>query len=408
MKPFLSLKSVDEILALLRGFEALPGENVPLDMACGRYLKDDFIAPGDLPGFDRSTVDGWAVHARDVFGASETSPALLSARDGSAMGTAADYVLEEGQAARILTGGMLPRGADCCVMIEHSRDAGGGLLEVVRSSAPGDNVVRHDEDAARGEKLIAAGTRLRAQEIGLLAALGQAAVCVARRPRVAIISTGDEVVPVEATPAPGQVRDVNSHTLAALCREADAEPFFAGLVKDDAKMLAETVARALAECDVLLVSGGSSAGMRDFTVDIFTSLPGSSLLAHGAAISPGKPFILARAGGKCLMGLPGHVASALVCARAFLLPLLLGLQGGTPALPRVLRASLSRQISSAQGRRDYIRVCLRREGGGWTAEPLPGRSGVMSGMVRADGFAVCPENREGLYEGEEVDVQLLR
>ncbi|MBR4423070.1 MAG: molybdopterin molybdotransferase MoeA, partial [Mailhella sp.] len=357
---------------------------------------------------DRSTVDGWAVHARDVFGASESAPALLSAVEGSAMGTAADYALEEGQAARILTGGMLPRGADCCVMVEHSRDAGAGLLEVVRSSAPGDNVVRHDEDAARGEMLIPAGTRLRAQEIGLLAALGQVSVCVTRRPRVSVISTGDEVVPADSQPAPGQVRDVNSHTLLALCREADAEPFFAGLVKDDARMLADAVSRALDQSDVVLVSGGSSAGMRDFTVDIFTSLPGSRLLAHGAAISPGKPFILARAGAKCLMGLPGHVGSALVCARAFLLPLLLRLQGGAPSLPRALRAALSRQISSAQGRRDYIRVCLRREGGIWIADPLPSRSGVMSGMVRADGFAVCPENREGLYEGEEVDVQLLR
>ncbi len=408
MKPFLSLKSVDEILAMLVGFEPLPGEAVPLDMALGRYIKDDFFAPEDLPGFDRSTVDGWAVHARDVFGASEGSPALLDCVEGCAMGRAADFALGEGQAARILTGGMLPSGADCCVKVEHSREISGGMVELVRSVAPGDNVVAHDEDAARGEILIESGAQLRAQEIGLLAALGQASVRVARRPRVAIISTGDEVVPMEARPAPGQVRDVNSHSLSALCRMAGAEPELAGLVKDDAGMLREAVCRALDSSDVVLVSGGSSAGMRDFTVEIFTSMPESRLLAHGAAISPGKPFILASTGDKCMMGLPGHIASALVCARVFLLPFLRHLQGGKPAFPHCVRAVLSRQISSAQGRRDYIRACLRRDGDRWIADPLPGRSGVMSGMVRADAFVVCPENREGLYEGEEVVAQLLR
>ena len=195
MKPFLSLMSVDEILASIKTFDSLPGELIPLDDASGRYLKDDFSAPEDLPGFDRSSVDGFAVHARDVFGASESSPALLDCIEGCVMGQSSDFVLKNGQAARILTGGMLPEGADCCVMIEHSREAGVGLIEIVRSSAPGDNIVMHDEDAAKGSVLIQAGTRLRAQEIGLLAAFGQVNVGVARRPLVSIISTGDEVVP---------------------------------------------------------------------------------------------------------------------------------------------------------------------------------------------------------------------
>ena len=407
MKPFLSLKSVDEVLSIIQRFEPLPGESVPLDEAPGRYLRDDFAAPEDLPGFDRSTVDGFAVHARDVFGCSEGSPALLESVSGCEMGRLADFDLAEGQAARILTGGMLPRGADCCVMVEHTREAG-SMVEVVRSAAPGDNMVAHDEDAAKGQVMIAAGTRLRAQEIGLLAALGQTAAGVTRRPRAAIISTGDEVIPADQKPAPGQVRDVNSHTLAALCREAGAVPSFAGLVRDDPAQLRDLVLSSLQDGDAVLVSGGSSAGMRDHTLDIFASMPDSEILVHGAAISPGKPFILARSGKKCLMGLPGHVSSALVCARAFLLPLLRRLQGGREEAEHAVMASLSRQISSAQGRRDFIRARLFRNADGWIAEPLPGHSGVISDLVQADAFVVCPENREGFYAGEMVEALLLR
>ncbi len=408
MKPFLSLKSVDEVRSLINGFDLLPEEEVPLDDAAGRYLRGDFESPEDLPGFDRSTVDGYAVHARDVFGCSEASPALLQCVSGCEMGKAAEFVLQEGQAARILTGGMLPEGADCCVMLEHSRDAGGDMVELVRSAAPGDNIVVRDEDAARGQKMIFSGTRLRAQEIGLLAALGQASVSVSKRPAAAIISTGDEVVPVGRKPAPGQVRDVNSHTLAALCRQAGAVPAFAGLVCDDPALLREKVFSALQSNDVVLVSGGSSAGMRDHTMEIFSSMPEGELLVHGAAISPGKPFILARSGKKCLMGLPGHVSSALVCAHVFLLPLLRRLQGGREEIEHAVEASLSRPISSAQGRRDFIRARLIRGEEGWIADPLPGHSGVISDLVRADAFIVCPENREGFYAGEKVAALLLR
>ena len=204
------------------------------------------------------------------------------------------------------------------------------------------------------------------------------------------------------------MRDVNSHSLAALCTEAGAEPVFAGLVRDNPEKLSDAVSAALSDSDVVLVSGGSSAGMRDFTVDIFRSMPESNLIAHGAAISPGKPFILAQSKNKCLMGLPGHVASALVCAHAFLLPLLRVLQGGKEQMPHMIRATLTRQISSSQGRRDYIRARLFRGENGWMAEPLPGHSGVMSDLVRADAFIVCPENREGFYAGEETEAELLR
>lgn len=407
MKSFLTLKSVDEVLSLVETGAPLPAERVPLDECAGRRLAADFLSPEDLPGFARSTVDGYAVRARDVFGAQEGSPALLECVGDCPMGRAPDFSLGEGQTARILTGGMLPEGADCVVMVEYSRPAGERLVELIRSQAPGDHVLESDEDASAGSVLIAAGTYLRSQEIGLLAALGQSEVLVSRRPRVSIISTGDEVVPFTQKPAPGQVRDVNSHSLAALCRSAGAEVRLEGLVRDDMAALEAAVRDALARADVVLLSGGSSAGMRDHTVDIFRAMPEGRLLVHGVAISPGKPFLLARSGAVWLMGLPGHVSSALVCARVFLLPLLRRLQGGRENIAPGVTAVLSRAVASAQGRRDYIRVRLSRNGNGWEAEPVTAPSGLISGLVAADALVVCPENSEGLYAGQEVFALLL-
>ena len=295
MKSFLTLQSVEEVLAHLRSFAPLPEERIPLDEAAGRCLAHAFTAPADLPGFDRSTVDGYAVRARDVFGAQEGSPALLECVGDCPMGRAPEFSLEEGQTARILTGGMLPSGADCVVMVEYSRPAGNALVELARTQAPGDNVILHDDDAPAGAELLPAGRRLRPEDIGLLAAFGVREVTVRRPARVAILSTGDEVLPIDEEPRPGQVRDVNAYTLAALCREAGARPQRAGLVRDDPEALREAVVRLAAEADIVAVSGGSSAGMRDHTVNVFTSLPGSELLTHGVSISPGKPFILARA-----------------------------------------------------------------------------------------------------------------
>ena len=407
MKSFLTLKSVDEVLSLLRTFDPLDEERIPLDSAAGRVLSCDLTAPEDLPGFDRSTVDGYAVRARDVFGAQEGSPALLECVGECPMGSAPSFELAPGQTARIFTGGMLPRGADAVVMVEYSRPAGDRMVELVRTQAPGDHVLEHDEDAAKGQVFLPAGRRLRPQEIGLLAALGQTLVPVRRRPRISIISTGDEVIPVEDAPVPGRIRDVNSHSLAALCTAAGAEVRREGLVRDDVQALRNAVASAMSRADIVLLSGGSSAGMRDHTVDIFRSMPEGELLVHGAAISPGKPFILARAGKTCLMGLPGHVSSALVCARAFLLPLIDHLQSAesrpVPGVPAVL----ARAVASAQGRRDFIRVSLTRSDTGWTAYPVTAPSGLISGLVAADALVVCPENSEGLYAGQTVFAELL-
>lgn len=417
MPGFLTLQSVEDVLAHMRSFPPTRVETTPLESAVNRHLAQDFVAPEDLPGFDRSSVDGYAVNARDVFGASEGSPALLRVVGHCPMGVVPDRAIAPGETMTILTGGMLPKGADCAVMLEYARPTGTDLVELTRPQAPWDHVIRHDDDAAKGELLLHRGQRLRPQDLGILAAYGIVTPQVFARPRVALLSTGDEVIPCDLAPSPGQVRNVNSTTIGALCQLAGAEVTQGGIVGDEPELLRAAMTRLVEGHDVIVVSGGSSAGMRDHTVELFTSLPGAQLLTHGVAISPGKPFILASAvvNGRqlALVGLPGHVTSALVCAHALLRPLLLHMQGATiPARPMQVQARLGRSIASAQGRRDYVRVRLAPVQGGkdlpcmFEAQPLPGASGCISGLTRADGLLVCPETREGYDAGDIVPVEL--
>lgn len=405
MKPFLKLQSVDEIIRIIFDLPVLPGEMTPLESALGRRIAKAFHAPHDLPGFRRSTMDGYAVIARDVFGASESNPALLETVGSCRMGKLPDFALAPGQAAQIFTGAPMPDGADAVVMIEHTRETGKGQIEVARSVAPGDHVIEADEDAAKSQEVIPAGKLLRPQEIGILAAFGARKVETFRKPRVAIISTGDEIVHIDAPLSAGQVRDVNSWSLDAVCKRSGAATRRLGIVRDEPDALLEMLEAAAVDADVALISGGSSAGMRDHTVEAFLALPGSRILVHGAAISPGKPFILGLSGDVCLLGLPGHVTSALICAKVFLEPLLNHLQGlAQPAPKPWFDATLSRSVASAQGRRDYIRCRLLREGDEYVAIPLLAPSSVLGGLIEADGLVICPENSEGLAKGQKVRV----
>ncbi len=327
------------------------------------------------------------------------------------MGDVPAFALAPGQAARIWTGGMLPQGADAVVMLEYSRQAGDNLIELTRPAAPLENVVASAEDAAKGEELLAAGKTLRPQELGLLAALGETLVSVRRRPRVAVISSGDEVIPATEKPKPGQVRDINSHSLAALARLAGGEAKFFGLAADNEERLCALIAEALDWADVVLLSGGSSAGQRDFTLKAFASFPQMEILAHGVAISPGKPLIVARRGPQSLWGLPGHAASALVSSEVFIRPLLQQLLGRREGevWREAVKAVLTRPVASAQGRRDYIRVRLSepsRPGEPLRATPVLGKSGLITTLVMADGLIVCPEDLEGLEAGQVVGVHV--
>lgn len=411
MNSFLTLKSVNDILDLIGLFEIMESETKPLADSLGRVLAERFPAPEDLPGFDRSTMDGFAVRAKDVFGASEGQPAALDLIGECPMGETPSIVVGPGQAARIWTGGMLPQGSDAVVMLEYSRKVGENMIELTKPVAPQENIITSNEDAEKGEELLPAGRILRPQELGLLAALGQTEVLVRQRPKVAVISSGDEVVSAAVKPKPGQVRDINSHTLAALALAAGAEAKCFGLAGDTPEELRSLVLEALDWADVVLVSGGSSAGQRDFTVKVFASIPEVEILAHGVAISPGKPLIMAKRGQQSLWGLPGHAASALVCAEVFIRPLLKKLLGVSDreVWRRGLRAVLSRPVASAQGRRDYIRVRLdppEQPDGHLVATPVMGKSGLITTLVMADALVVCPEDLEGLDAGQLVDIHL--
>ncbi len=409
MSFFFRVKTVSEIFGESKKFLPLEKQTVPLMEALGRYLAEDVTCPEDLPPFPRATMDGYAVQARDVFGARESEPVLLRLKGEIPMGVAPEFVLEPGEAARIATGGMLPEGADAVVMVEYTEEIG-ELVEIRRPVSPGENVILKGEDAKASEILFPQGTKLTPGKIGLLASAGITQVSVRRAPQVAIISTGDELVPPQERPAPGQIRDVNSYSLGAAVREAGGIPLLMGIIPDKVEDLFQAIKKALNQADVVLISGGSSVGVRDYTLRCLSDLPEAELLCHGVAVRPGKPTILARVGNKVVFGLPGQMASALLIFYILVRPLLLHLQGASEKDLKLtsVRARASRNIPSAQGREDYIRVKLYRDQDQtlW-AEPIFRRSGLISSMAQADGLLRIPKKSEGIYEGEEAEVLLF-
>lgn len=397
--------------ALLAGFPPLGAETVALAAALGRVLAGDVVSGEDLPPQDRASMDGYAVRAADLFGAGESNPAYLESVGAVAIDRPPKFSLAPGECAAITTGGFLPAGADSVIMVEHTQDLGAGTVEMRKALAPHDNVMLRGEDVAAGQVALPAGVRLRAQEIGLLAALGRTEVRVGARPRVAILSTGDELVPVAATPRPGQIRDVNSATLAAIVAMAGAEPLALGLVPDVLEDLVAALTAARAAADVILLSGGSSVGVRDLTIAALTTFADARVLAHGVKISPGKPTILAALGDVPVLGLPGQVTSAQVVMRVFGAPFLRHLAGQVSAFEDegpLLHAELARNLASRQGREDWVRVRLEpRPGALPLAHPLLGKSGLLKTLVAADGLVAVPHDREGLYAGSLVAVRPL-
>lgn len=384
-----------------------PPEQVPIIDALGRPLARDVVAAGNVPHFTRAVMDGYAVAAADTFGASEGQPAYLTVRGGVTMGEAPGMRVGPGEALRIATGGMLPHGADAVVMWEHTRESG-EVLEVNRPVAPGEHIVTVGEDVREGETVLTAGRVLRPADIGLLAGLGVTGIAVARRPRVAVISTGDELVGPDEIPGPGQIRNVNQYSLGAWVRHLGGEPLLLGRVRDDAGEILALVRRAVAAADLVLISGGSSAGARDLTRAVVESLGDPGLLFHGIAVRPGKPTVVGAHRGVPVFGLPGHPISAMVIFLVLVRPLLermLGIPPGEGGV-RVL-ARLTDNLPSQAGREDYYQVALRPGFGGMEATPVFRKSGLVTAMVRGRGMVRVAPEREGLEAGELVEVDLL-
>jgi molybdopterin molybdotransferase len=388
---------------------------VPLRAALRRVTAEPVRAPHPLPGFARSTVDGYAVRAADTYGASEGLPGYLTVTGAVRMGAAPDVTVTAGSAVSMPTGGAIPPGADAVVMIEYTAEAMPGTIEVVRPVAPGEGVVRADEDAAEGQQIIPNGCVLRPQDLGMLAAAGVTSVRVHARPVVTIFSTGDEVVPPDTQVlSPGQVRDATASALAALVADAGGEPVHGGIVSDDPGALEKALRTALPASDVIVISAGSSVGTRDETANAVAKLGPPGVWCHGLAIKPGKPTLLAEAGtgpgragtaasGVPVIGLPGNPRSALVVFRLIGMPLI-RLVGGCAAPPPEpsTRATLSRDLASATGRLDVVQVKVS-DG---VATPLFGVSALLSVLTEADGYIMIPEEATGLDAGTEVEVTL--
>lgn len=407
MNEFFQVLSIEAVMTFRGRFTQVDAERVSLDDALNRVVSEDIVASADVPGFDRATMDGFAVQSASTFGASESNPAYLEVVGSVHMGRASDFHVGAGQAARVPTGGMLPAGSDAVVMVEHTDVIDDTTVEIHRSVAPGQYIVAKDEDVPAGQVVLPGGCRLKPQNIGMLAAIGCCEVPVFRRPRVGIISTGDEVLPPDRTPAAGQIRDINSHTLSALVRTAGGTFTRYGIVGDEAKRLLATCEQALAENDMVLVSGGSSVGTRDLTYVTLESLPQSQILVHGVSIRPGKPTILAQCGSKAFWGLPGHVTSAMIVFMVLVKPFLDHVGGCVPQPPQPVQARLSRNLPSVQGRVDFVRVRLKTTGGELWAEPLIGQSGLIHTMTSAHGLIAVPQNSEGLDQGALTDVFLI-
>jgi molybdopterin molybdotransferase len=402
MAEFLQVVSYEEAVARLKcSLKQRFEEEIPLLNSRGRVLSRPILSPEDMPAFNRSTVDGYAVNAVDSFGASESLPAFFQCIGAVPMGSAPTFSLESGRCAWIPTGGMMPMGGDAAVMVEYTEKLGDDTILAYRPVSPGENVMLKGEDVSSGQVLFTAGHRLRPQDIGLLASLGVERVLAFSPYRIGIISSGDEVVPVKQAPAPGQVRDVNSYSLAAAVEEKGHLPCIYPLVGDDMEQLRGMVAKSLQENDITLLSGGSSVGIADLTVDVLLSFAGAELLFHGLAVKPGKPTLGVKIKDGVVIGLPGHPVSALMMFQVLSRYLL----ESRPIFH--INARLSHNIASQPGRDDFIPVELSEEGGRWAARPLLGKSGLMGILARANGYIHIKSVYQGLKEGETCRVYLF-
>ncbi|HSB06103.1 MAG TPA: gephyrin-like molybdotransferase Glp [Thermodesulfobacteriota bacterium] len=410
MKGFFKVQTPDELYKKLGRFKPLSSEKVSLEGSLQRVLAEDMISAVNLPEFPRSTVDGFALKAKDTYGTSEKNPGLVRVIGEISMGQVSEIEIKDGEAIKVATGGMVPGGADAVEMVEYTEWVDSNTLHIFKTLSPLENVVQKGEDINAGDLLLHTGHKIRPQDIGLLAGVGKTEVMVFRKPRVGIISSGDEIIPIERTPNPGEIRDINRHSITSMVSEIGGMPIFLGIAKDRFDALKEKLDRGFRESDMVIVTGGSSVGALDLTLDVLQSFAGTELIAHGVSVRPGKPTLIADVDGKPFLGLPGHPVSAMVIFHLFGRTILRTLSGHSreeaPYRNR-LKAKAARNIPSIAGREDYVRVKLEEREGTLWAHPLFGKSGAIAHLTHADGLLKIGINEEGLGEGEEAEVILL-
>ena len=378
-------------------------EKVGIAQCLGRVISKDIVSYCNVPGFRRSAVDGYAVKSSDVAGANESIPSILTLKGEVLMGKEPPGTVYYSECYYVPTGGMLPEGTDCVIMIEYTDKLDDETVLCNSPAAPGENVVEADEDIKQGEVLIQAGSRLRPYEVGVLSSIGCTEVEVYKKTRIGVISTGDEVVDPEVSPKLGQVRDINTYLLHSLIKESGAEPFVYGVAGDEFGDLAERVNRAYQECDIVLISGGSSVGKKDQTLKVLKSLPQSKILVHGIAVKPGKPTIIAKSGEKIIFGLPGHPLACAVVYKVIVRHYLENLiKRSEQDYPVACKFSVN--YHKAKGREEYLPVVLNWEDCDITASPVFGKAGLITGFSKAWGYVKIERNVEGLKAGEKVFV----
>ncbi|MEI7884632.1 MAG: gephyrin-like molybdotransferase Glp [Clostridia bacterium] len=405
----LTVKSCEEtrsIIAELAKDIELTTEKVPLARCLGRVLAEDVIAIENLPPFNRSTVDGYAVFAADTFGCSENTPAMLIYMGEVLMGEQPHQELHAGECQYVPTGGQIPAGADAMVMIEYSEDFGDEFRYISKASAPGQHIIFIGDDVRAGEVVLQTKTYLRAQEIGTLAGLGRSEANVYKKPVVGIISSGDELLELTGKTTPGGIYDINTYTLLAGVEQIGCTAKSYGIVKDNVEAFKQLVAEALESCDLLLLSGGSSVGTKDTTSAVITSFQTSEILLHGIAVKPGKPTIIGKIAGKPIFGLPGHPVSAYFIFYLFVRPFLFAIQPKNYT-EHTVQAILTSSLSSNHGREEYVPVALQEDESGMHAIPIMGKSGLITTLTKAQGFITIKRDSEGQTAGDNVQVTLF-
>ena len=399
-EPFFDVVTIDEAVRIVRSIAKQTGtETIIIDDAEGRVLAESIITNEDIPGFDRSWKDGYAVIAQDTYAATENVPVILSLHGSVAMGKSDKGQISQGECMYIPTGGQMPDGADAVVMIEYAEHAGDKVL-IRQPVVVRENVIAKDEDFSSGTIIFPAGSTLRPQDIGVLAAIGKTRISVRKFPRIAIISTGVELVPSEAIPRIGEVREVNSHLISVFLRRQGATPVRYGIIRDNLGELVRTIKTASQECDAVIVSGGSSKDRNDITFRAIASL--GKVFVHGISIAPGKPTIIGQCENVPVIGLPGHPVSTFMVMTLVAVHLIQAMKGSPCQHIYKKTIKMATDLKSEGGREQYIRVKIENDEG----TPVLGKSGLLNTLLYSDGIIHLPSGKEGLVKGEEVEVRL--
>ncbi len=415
MENFLDLKDPSEFWKTIKehiNLKELEKEEVYFENSINRVLAEDIKALENLPSFPRSTVDGYAARSKDLQGVSESLPAYLDLIGEVEMGEETKLTIKEGEAVYIPTGGMLPEGADCVVMVEHTEKISNTLIECYSSAGVGENIIKKGEEIEKGEMIFKKSKRVKPRDLGAMAGLGITEVLVYKKPKIAIISTGDELISPEKDLQFGQIRDINTYTISSLLKKAGVDVIKAGIIEDTYQNLKQSIEKYL-KADLILVSGGSSAGIKDITVDVINELGQPGVLIHGLKVKPGKPTILGQINQTPIMGLPGHPGSAWMITNKFVKPLVKAICGEYDVeiieseIEKDLTsqsAVLNRNLSSDRGRNEAVPVKILQKKDKVYADPILGKSSFMRIFIESDGYIEIESESEGLKKGTNVDI----